>query len=109
MAMQQTSPNGPSAAAILASGIGSLALGVFTTSAQAFSPLREALNFYDPVGPLSGKTTMTVAIWLVAWAVAYIRWRQKEVDFGKVFLVMLVMVALGVLGTFPPIFELLGG
>ena len=39
MAKRETLNNGPAAAAILASGIGGLALGLFTTLAQAITPL----------------------------------------------------------------------
>ena len=57
---QKDLTNGPAAAAILASGIGSLALGLSTTLAQAIAPVKEALNFYDPAGSLSGETTVAV-------------------------------------------------
>jgi len=60
---QETLTNGPAAAAILASGIGSMALGLFTTLAQAITSIKNALNLYDPAGPLSGKTTVAVVVW----------------------------------------------
>jgi hypothetical protein len=100
--------NGPAAAAILAAGIGSLALGLLTTLAGAFAPLANGLNFYGPTGPLSGETTMTVVIWLVAWAVLHNLWKDRQVDLGKTFIATLVMIALGLLGTFPPFFGLFG-
>ena len=101
--------NGPAAAAILASGIGSLALGLFTCLAQALAPLNAALSFYDPVGSLSGETTLAVVAWLMAWAILYVLWRVKSVNFAKVFAVMLTLIGLGLLGTFPPIFQIFGG
>ncbi len=52
--------NGPAAAAILASGIGTLALALFTCLTQALAPLNRALSFYDPAGSLSGETTLVV-------------------------------------------------
>lgn len=106
MARGETLANGPAAAAVLAAGIGTVALGLLTTLAEAIGPLKQALNFYDPVGPLSGKTTIAVVVWLVAWAVLYGIWRSKNVDFGKVFTAALVLIALGLLGTFPPFYEL---
>jgi hypothetical protein len=33
-------------------------------------------------------------------------WKDKEMEFGKVFTVTLILIALGFLFTFPPIFEL---
>ena len=69
MTQHEALPNGPAAAAVVASGIGSLALGAFTTLADAIVPLEEALNFYNPTGPLSGKTTVGVLVWLVSWLI----------------------------------------
>jgi hypothetical protein len=99
--------NGPAAAAILAAGVGCLAMGLFTVLAAASEALAEGVfNLYDPVGPLSGKTTGAVVVYLVAWAVLHNAWKNRSVDFGRVFVATLVLVALGFLGTFPPFFEL---
>jgi hypothetical protein len=108
MVKTETLTNGPAAAAILASGIGSFALGLFTTLAQAVITLRNALNLSDPVGPLSGKTTAAVVIWLVAWAAFHGLWKNRQVNFTSVFTVTLVLIGLGLLGTFPLFFELFG-
>src|SRR5215216_6134681 len=97
--------NGAAAASVLAAGIGSLALGFFTVLAEASERAREALNLYDPVGPLSGKTTFAVIAWLAAWVVLHLAWRGKQVRFGRVFAFALVLIALGFIGTFPPFFE----
>lgn len=97
--------NGKAAAAILASGAGSLALGLLTTFAEASAPLKDALTLYNPVGPLSGKTAGAVVVWLVTWALLYVLWKDRQVDFGKVFIVTLILIAGGLLGTFPPFFE----
>lgn len=51
MGQQKPLTNGPAAAAILASGIGCLALGLFTTLAQALAPVKEALIFTVLPGP----------------------------------------------------------
>src|SRR5688500_10838322 len=76
-------PEGPIAAAILAAGLGSLALGILTTLAEANENFKEFLNLYDPVGPLSGKTTGAVIVWLVAWAVLHVAYRNKAVESRK--------------------------
>ena len=108
MAKKETLNNGPAAAAILASGIGSFALGLFTTLAQALTTARNALNLSDPVGPLSGKTTAAVVVWLVAWVVFHGLWKNQQVNFTNVFIGALVMIGLGLLGTFPLFFEVFG-
>ncbi|MBI2370436.1 MAG: hypothetical protein HYV08_09435 [Deltaproteobacteria bacterium] len=109
MAQEKALTNGAAAAAALASGIGSLALGLFTTLAQAIVPVKDALNLYNPVGPLSGKTTAAVAVWVVSWAILHGLWKDRQVEFGRVFLATLILIALGLLGTFPPFFEAFGG
>jgi hypothetical protein len=101
--------NGPAAAAILASGIGSLSLGLFTCLTQALATLNVVLSFYDPVGSLSGETTLAVGAWLIAWAILHVLWRVKSVNFAKVFAVTLALIGLGLLGTFPPFFQMFGG
>jgi hypothetical protein len=109
MAQMENVTSGPAAAAILASGIGSLSLGLFTTIAEANAAIKNALNVYNPVGPLSGKTTVAVVIWLVAWAVFHGLWKNKQVDFAKIFIATLVMIAFGLLGTFPLFYGIFGG
>ncbi len=106
---QKDLTNGPAAAAILASGIGSLALALFTCLTQALAPLNRTLSFYDPAGSLSGETTLAVVAWLAAWAFLYRLWNREQVDFGKVFVATLILIALGLLGTFPPFFQVFGG
>ena len=98
-------PEGPVAAAILAAGIGSLALGLLTTLAEADETIKEFLSFYDPVGPLSGKTTGAVIIWLIAWAVLHMLYRHKAVESRKELVVSLVLIGFGALGTFPLFFQ----
>jgi hypothetical protein len=102
-------PNGIAAAALLAAGIGSLALGVVTTLTEASTNIANSLKFVAAVGPLSGKTTIAVIVWLVSWLVLHFLWRKKEVDFTRVFVISLVLIGLVLLGTFPPFFDLFAG
>ncbi len=97
--------NGAAAAAMLAAGIGSFTLGVLTTLKASSQAIRNLLSFYVPTGPLSGQTTIAVAVWLVAWIAFHLLWREREVNFRKIFIIALILIALGMLGTFPPLFE----
>ncbi|UVC17928.1 hypothetical protein [Mesorhizobium onobrychidis] len=63
----ETIPNGSGAAAILAAGIGCAAIGVLAFASELSPGLRGLLNFYNPVGALPGKTTVTIIVWLIAW------------------------------------------
>jgi hypothetical protein len=109
MAQQESViPNGAGAAAALAAGIGSFVLGLLTTLSQASKAIGAALNFYGPAGPLSGKTTVAVVVWLVAWAILHGAWKNRQVELSKVSLVAMMLVALGFLGTFPLFYDLFG-
>jgi hypothetical protein len=98
-------PEGPVAAAILAGGVGALALGVLTTLAEASTSIKDFLAFNEGVGPLSGKTIGAVVIWLVAWVVLHLIYRDKSLESRKALGASLVLIALGVLGTFPIFFQ----
>jgi hypothetical protein len=97
-------PNGPAAAAVLATGIGCFALGLLTVLSTAFTPLANVLQFYQPTGPLTGVSTLAVVVWLIAWLVYHRLWRQKQMRFTTVLVVTLVLILLGVIGTFPPFY-----
>ena len=107
-----TKPNGPVAAAFLAAGIGSLALGVFVVLNEMSEDINSFLRFDERfgigsgVGPLSGKVILAVVAYALSWAILHISLRGKEVNFRSAFLVSLGMVGLGFLRTFPPIFQL---
>jgi uncharacterized membrane protein len=102
---ESTLTNGPAAAAFFAAGIGSFILGVLTTLKANIKVIKSILAFYAPTGPLSGQTTLAVTAWLLAWVMLHLRWKEREVDFGKVFIITMVLVVLGLIGTFPPFFE----
>ena len=71
-------PDGPLAAALLAAGIGSFALGLFTTLAEASTAFRERLILDAGVGPLSGKTVWATVVFIIAWAVLAARLRNRD-------------------------------
>jgi hypothetical protein len=98
-------PNGEAAAALLAAGIGSLALGVVTTLSEAIPTFAASLNWMKAVGPLSGKTIIAVVVWLLAWGVLFFVLHKKQVNFSRSFILALLLVGGGLLGTFPPFFD----
>jgi hypothetical protein len=102
-------PNGPGAAAILAAGIGCAAIGILAFGAEASRPFANLLNFYNPTGPLSGKTTVAIIVWLVAWIVLSSLWRRKTVAVGAVNLAAFILLGIGFLLTFPPFWALFLG
>jgi hypothetical protein len=97
---------GPISAAIMAAGVGATALGLLTTLAEASTTVHDGLEWSDSVGPLSGKTILAVVVWLLAWAVLYAVLRNKPFETVRAFVISLALIALGILGTFPPFFQL---
>ena len=98
-------PEGPIAAAILAGGIGCLAMGVLTTLAEASTTVHDWLDVSSDVGPLSGKTIGAVVVWLAAWVVLHVIYRDRPFETRRALTIALVLVALGVIGTFPTFFQ----
>ena len=98
-------PSGPAAAAILAAGIGSLALGLLTSGAEAIAPLKTFLTFTAAVGPLSGKTTVAVAAYLISWAILAVVYGKRDVAMRPIVAATFVMLAVGLLLTFPLVYQ----
>jgi len=99
-------PDGPVAAAIIAGGIGAFALGFFTILAEVSASFKTLATLNEGVGGLSGKAVFTVIAWLVAWAALHLALRAKSFDVGKATLIALVLIAVGVVTTIPPIFTM---
>lgn len=102
-------PDGPAGAAMVAAGIGILTLGLLTTLAVISDPIHDFLDWWSwgqGVGPLAGKTTIAVIVWLVSWLVLYLWWRNKTVNLKTMFYSGLALGIIGAIGMFPPWFEL---
>lgn len=98
--------DGAAASALVSAGIGSAVLGFVTVLAAASEAFSSGLAWVGSVGPLSGKTTVAVLAWLLVWKWLAGRWRERSLDFGRVTVWTAVLIALGFLGTFPPVFEM---
>lgn len=98
--------DGATLAAVLAAGIGAFAMGLFVILNEA--GLFAAPSLYGPAGGVSGRTTFAVAAWLIAWVILHRRWSGRAVAARGPFTATLVLIALGVLGCFPPVWGLFG-
>jgi hypothetical protein len=99
-------PNGPVAAALLAGGIGATTLGLMTVLAEASVSIKNALNWWNPAGPLTGKTLTAVIVFAASWIGLHLAIGRKNVEFTRYAVIALVLLGLGLLGTFPPFFDL---
>jgi uncharacterized membrane protein YdcZ (DUF606 family) len=100
--------NGPVAAALLAGGIGSAAMGLITLAFEINdkSAFAKSLNWYKPVGGLSGKSTLSVIIFFIAWAILHFVWKDKETDFARISSIAIALLLVGLLCPFPPVWKL---
>jgi hypothetical protein len=97
---------GLAAAALVSGGIGALALGLMVTLAEISEGIANMLNWVNPVGPLSGKSSIGVIAWLASWFILNRAWKDQDRDMKKAFTIFLILIVLGFLLTFPPIFTL---
>jgi len=99
---------GVAAAAFLSGGIGCFVIGLLTTLTEspALVNLKNALNWSNPVGPLSGKTGVGVIAFLLAWGIAHVLLKDKDVNLKIYVMVAAILTGLGFLLTFPPFFDL---
>ncbi|HEX6290367.1 MAG TPA: hypothetical protein VFZ66_14350 [Herpetosiphonaceae bacterium] len=96
---------GEAAAAFIAGGIGCFIIGLLTTAAVISEPLKNALNWWNPAGPLTGKTGVGVIAFFISWAIGHVLWNDRDVDLRRTFIITMILLALGFVLTFPPVFE----
>ncbi|MEO8273263.1 MAG: hypothetical protein ABI620_04285 [Chloroflexota bacterium] len=113
-------PSGPAAAVMIASGIGSLVIGIGVILNEYSANIKTAtgLDFgamlqFDKnfgigsgVGALSGKVILATIAFLVSWGILHFAWRHREVSLQRAFLATMILVGLGFALTFPPVFML---
>jgi hypothetical protein len=98
-------PMGPVAAVFYAAGIGSVVLGLLTVLAEANESIKDTLQLNDRVGPLSGKTIFAVVAFLIVWGVLHAVMKDKDPAPGRVFAWTGAMVGIGIVLTFPTLFQ----
>ena len=79
-----------------------MADAVSADKSKAFNKL---MLFYPPSGALTGETTIAIVVWLVAWVVLARLWRDSNRALGPVNLASFVLLAGGLLLTFPPFLD----
>ena len=97
--------NGTALAAFLAAGIGAFGMGLVVILNEV--GLFAAPTLYGPAGGVSGRTALATVIWLVAWTILHRRWKARSLEPGRVYAATVILIALGLLLTFPPVWGLL--
>lgn len=96
--------NGAAMASFAGAGIGAFAMGVVILLNEA--GIFAAPTLYGPAGGVSGRTTLAAVAWLLAWGVLHYRWKGREVEARRIYPVTWILIGLGVLATFPPVWGL---
>lgn len=105
-AMHEELPNGPVVAALIAGGFGCATIGLMTVLAEASQSIAGALNWWSPAGPLTGKTLVGVIAFFASWIVLHVIFRGRNVTCAPAATIALILLGLGLLGTFPPFFAI---
>jgi hypothetical protein len=91
---------------VLSAAIGASTLSLLAIAADKSAPIRLHLNFYAPTGPLSGVTSVTILVWLLAWSILGWCWRGRNLALGRICLIALALLVLSLLLTFPPVADI---
>ena len=96
-------------ASMIAAGVGSLVLGIGVVLAETNADIKKFLNWVGPVGPLSGKTGLSVIAFILSWVILHYAFQRRAISLTRSFIVTIVLLVLGLALTFPPIFTSFGG
>jgi hypothetical protein len=96
-------------ASMIASGIGSFVLGIAIVLSEVNVDIKSFLTWTSGVGPLSGKTGVAVIAFIASWALLHFVFKSKPITLMTSFIITVVLVVLGLLLTFPPVFMSFGG
>ena len=107
------SPTGSSAAALVAAGLGLLALALSHLAAEASAGVKEALqalgNAWMPgaagIGPYSGKETVGLLVWFGMWALLRALWRRREISLVSATVWLLALTGAATTLLWPPVLE----
>lgn len=104
---------GPAVAALIAVGVGLIALAVSHLLAELSIPLKDAIHAIGKawmpgaqgIGPYSGKETIALVAWLGMWALLHGLWRRREVPIVTGAAILLVLLGVATTLLWPPVTE----
>jgi fumarate reductase subunit D len=97
-------PNGAALAAFAAAGVGAFAMGLISLlNAIGVLPVP---TLYGPAGGVTGRTTLAVLIWLSTWAILHRRWRDRDMETGRLHAATILLTVLGIVLALPPVWSL---
>jgi uncharacterized membrane protein HdeD (DUF308 family) len=107
---ENASPTGGAWAAILGAAIGCACFGFVVDLAEMSKSISKALTFHSPTGDLSGKSTVGIGAWLLAWGILHAIWNGRHIRRpGGITIICVILVLLGLVLVFPPFVEMITG
>src|SRR5688572_13883792 len=82
--------NGAALAALLAAGVGGLAVGLFVILNE--TGIYAAPSLYGPAGGVSGRTTFALGVWLLAWLLLHRAWKERQMEVRGVYLATAALI-----------------
>ena len=106
-------PTGAAGAALVAVGVGTMALAVSHILAERSTRAKDAIqalgNAWMPgavgIGPYSGKETIALIAWLGTWLVLHLLWKRRTVSVTTSTLSFLALIGIATTLLWPPITE----
>lgn len=97
---------GSAAAALIASGVGSVVFGVAIVTAEASKTAKTVLAMGTSAGSLSGKALACAVAFFLTWAVLHAVIGRRPVSTRSTLWWTGGLIVAGLLLTFPPVFQL---
>ncbi len=104
--LKKTKTSGIAVAAMLSSALGCFTIGLMIVISEASKSFSNWLNWWNPGGPLVGKTGMGIIVWLVSWIFLSLLIGKKEIKIKPVAAISFIPILLAFLFSFPPFFDL---
>jgi hypothetical protein len=81
--------------------------GALVVLVEPFETLKGVLVISQGAGALSGKAIVATVAYVAVWLVLHQVIGQRTVDLARWLRASIILIALGLIGTFPPVFQLL--
>ncbi len=112
---REQKPNGEAIAAFMSPMLGVFALSIANLLweanrdfyGQLYLRLGSWMPQYDRIGPLTGKETILLVVWLGSWAVLHLLLRKREMRVAPWAIAFLVGTIASALLVWPPVAEAL--
>lgn len=99
--------DGKALAAFIGGGVTLLAIGILNFLSEMSESIHDALEFYKPVGPYSGKITLGVLCGAIVWVILYYVLKDKEKAESKAgFIFFIASLLIATLFVFTPFIKL---